>query len=279
MTNDRSTGSSALGWRIGIVVVALFLLKRILIEWTLYFYLFFDRLAGVPLIFSPVIGWIILGLFCGFCLGAYVSVKKYNLSRRFLWIPVAVAATLVITGGLVNKSWAKPERREEPVVSEPFIIDASPYIVATSGNDFDEKAFAALTDNMPATALILPAQKMLSGMIHFRFDRDSSLKEFTSIRCTGFDIHNGASRSKKAWESHKRIKEAVVYRNGSRLDLRVFFKDNASLGMQTVSIEPLTIYFGDVLSLKVVSLYPKSGKLKNVAISSLVPRIQVQKPL
>ncbi|HZG24316.1 MAG TPA: hypothetical protein VEZ17_07045, partial [Chitinophagaceae bacterium] len=91
------------------IFLALYVLYHLLIwcakasvylGYNLFFYL--DNLFTItPL--NPLISWGIFGFFLGIIFGVLIAIKKYRLSKRLVFFPLAFFVVLLATMALINQ--------------------------------------------------------------------------------------------------------------------------------------------------------------------------------
>lgn len=85
-----------------LLVVFLIFIFKVLVFLGYNTFFFLDNLVNISS-FNPILSWGILGLFFGSILGAFIAIRKYNLSMAVISFPIITVILILIVFGFVNK--------------------------------------------------------------------------------------------------------------------------------------------------------------------------------
>ncbi|CAG5002166.1 hypothetical protein DYBT9275_02825 [Dyadobacter sp. CECT 9275] len=82
-------------WGALVIVVLIYILREFLGGLSAFFFVPVDRLLFVTDSISPVIMWMLLGMFIGVVYGSFVAIKKYKLEWKLLFYPIGGLILLI----------------------------------------------------------------------------------------------------------------------------------------------------------------------------------------
>jgi hypothetical protein len=235
-------------------------------------FLFMVTLLQVSPGFPPVIMWFVLGALIGLVYGSFVAWKKYRLDFRLNLIPIALLVLFVFLLMSINQPISS-----QPVASEVKTEMANRFITVSASsrmpnyknNTFGENNLVDMNDN---TSWVENGNYSgVGGRIDFVF-YEAGMQQVSDMKCVGFRMKNGFCKSNKLWNEYNRVRMFYVYHKDNMVETQTA-SDNYNQ-WENIVIKPLTVEPGDVISIRISSVYPGRKKPAKTAISELVPVVE-----
>jgi hypothetical protein len=235
-------------------------------------FLFMDSLLQVSPGFPPVVMWFVLGALVGLVYGSFVAWKKYRLDYKLNLIPVALLGLFIFFLMMVNQPISS-----QPVVSEVntelahrFVtVSASSRMPDYKNNTYGENNLVDMNDN--TSWVENGSYAGVGGRIEFNF-QEMPMQPVRDLKCVGFRMKNGFCKSNKLWNDYNRVRMFYVYHKDNLVETQTagdFYNQ-----WENIAIKPLAVEAGDVISIRISSVYPGRRKSAKTAITELVPVVE-----
>lgn len=254
-------------WLLILMVIA-FVLRRILAVVSINSFLFLDNLLYTGESISPWIIWAILGLLLGAVAGAMVALKKYKLAYSSVLIPLAVLVFFLAILYLVNE----PANHESTRLERRTVNGTSYVHIEADGTlpDYKRTSYAPsnLLDADNNTAWLCKTGD--NATISFTFS--SGVSGLNNVKCIALKLKNGYDKSRKTFNDHNRMERFSLYHNNNMVGTYTA-NDYYNL-WQEITINPIPVMPGDVLSIRIESTYTGDRYDEQTAITELFPVLE-----
>ena len=231
-----------------------------------------DNLLQVSESFPPILMWFVLGAFIGLVYGSFVAWKKYRLDFKLNLIPIALLALFVFLLMSINHPLSSqtvmPEANSEP--AHRFVsVYVNSQMPVYKNNSYGANNLIDMNDN---TSWVENGNNAgVGGRIDFHF-YETGMQHVRAVKCVGFRMKNGFCKSNKLWNEYNRVKLFYVYHKDNLI--QSYTASDFYNQWENITIKPLAIEPGDVISIRISSVYPGRKKSAKTAISELVPVVE-----
>jgi hypothetical protein len=235
-------------------------------------FLFLDNLLQLSADFPPILMWFVLGAFIGLVYGGFVAWKKYRLDFKLTLVPVVLLVLFVFLMMSINQP-VSSQQAMSPVntgMAHRFVtVSASSHMPDYKNNSYGANNLVDMNDN---TSWVENGNFAGTGdRIEFNF-YETGMQQVRDVRCVGFRMKNGFCKSSKLWNEYNRVRMFYVYHKDNLVE--TLTAGDQYNQWENITIKPLEVEAGDVISIRIGTVYPGRRKSARTAISELVPVVE-----
>lgn len=229
-----------------------------------------DHLLNINSSVSPILMWGIFGMFLGAIAGSLAIWKKYKLAFKWNYISIGLLSLFLIVLIAVRSPMgvATVPGVFETAEATDF-VEVNSYWALPAYKTYTYDA-ANLVDDDNSTAWMFLHDDQREESVSYLFPNDK-MSKIRHVKVSGIRLMNGFNKSHAKWNGFNRVREFIVYHNGTRV-----FEGMAAdqyNSDETIDFKPIEINAGDTIKVNIHSVYRVKKDMGFTAVSKMVPMV------